>query len=179
MRKIIDNITIYLAEKIIPIEYNTDENIEIVSYGICSIITSVLNIVLSGLTSFFLGTLSYYFCFIVAFIPIRLVHKGFHCKTFLNCLLLTNVLFNISTILCTNYSNYNNLFFIFFIAIVVHYLISNERRIRFHFAYGLIYVGILFFSKKFQIYFIIAILLNILLMIGGKYNDEFSKEKII
>lgn len=117
--------------------------------------------------------------FIICFVPIRCVHKGFHCKTLLRCLVLTNILFNISAMICARCFMYKNLYWLFLIVVYLHYLISNEKHMLFHLICIFLYLSLLIFNCDFQIYFIVSIVLNIILMIGGRYSEKVSSAKII
>lgn len=170
----IDSFTLYLANIITPDEKKTDQNLEIISYGICSIITTLLNLFFCFVTSFFLGLTNYLFIFLIFFTPLRLLHKGFHCKTFLHCLLLTNLLFSFSSICCYVYCDSYSLKIFAIIALFMHYYISNEKRIVQHFIYLCIFLYLLFFRQCYLVFYCTAFFLDILLIIGGKFNEKFN-----
>lgn len=175
MKIYIDIITVYLANIIIPLEKKNEENVEIVSYGICSILTSFLNLSLSAITLTILGYQSFYYCFLLFFIPIRCLHKGFHCKTLLNCLVLTNILFTLSTLCCFYFNKSNYLFLTFISILFIHYYISIERRKLFHIGWLCVFIVMFFVSQHYLIFPNVAMILDTLLIIGGKISEIITK----
>lgn len=165
-------ITVQIAYLIIPIEKRNKNNIEIISYGICALLTSILNIILSAITLFFFHKINDYLLFLIFFIPIRCLHKGFHCKKLLNCLVLTNILFTLSVLTCSALKFLKYLYAIFFIVLILHFLFSNEKNTLLHFSLCILYIFIYFFISEIQIYLIVSLILDLILIEGEKINEK-------
>lgn len=173
----VNKISLLLANCIILDEYNTEENIEKLSYGICAFLTTFMNIIVCAMSVSILGLLKEYVLFLIFFIPIRCNHKGFHCKSFFKCVILTNILLTIATLLCAYFSIYEVPNLLFLLILCLHYFASIERRKFFHTFILMIFLVIIFYDLKLSSYLIVSLLLNIILIEGGNIDEIISKKK--
>lgn len=166
----IDTFCNLLANKIIPENEKNQDTLEELSYGICAVLTSSINLTVAGIIAYFLGIFTHYCIFLLTFIPIRISHTGYHCKTFLNCAILSNVTFLMCSLFLTSYTSMTSSLYsyIFIVLLFFHYFISNEKYLILTFVIVMIHFILKYFGYHFELYFIVSILLNSILILGGK-----------
>jgi accessory gene regulator protein AgrB len=169
----------HLAKHIVTNRYNNQEDIEVISYGICALLTSLLNVGLAIIISYIIHIPYYLITFVIFFIPIRVTHAGYHCKTFLHCLITTNTSFLTCAMICYYLSNIYIYPIIVFLLIVLHYLISKERRIILTIFITLFYILNIVQNWHLDIYFVTSLAFNILLMMGGKWHECKNKNDVM
>ncbi|GFI42332.1 hypothetical protein IMSAGC017_02380 [Thomasclavelia cocleata] len=171
--------TFYLANWIVSNNEAYKKDLEVVGYGLCALLTSILNLSISGVTTYFFNILENYVIFLCFFVPIRCTHKGFHCKKLLHCLAITNICFTSATFICSRNANTFNEPFVFFLVLFLHYYFSYERNEIIHTIIFLTYFIIYIIAPKLGIYLIISLTLNLILIGGGKLNDAVSTKKLL
>lgn len=153
--------------------YDEEEDIEVISYGIQAFISTFLNSLLSFLIAYFSNLMYEYILFNLIFIPIRLNHKGYHCKTFIGCLINSNIMIYLA-IQFINYANIDItlLTILYTLIICLHYFLSKEKKIYLTiFTYILYYIG-LYFDIKISYCFFIAVIFNTILIKGRKLHEK-------
>ena len=82
----IENLSLKIAKSVIPENEASSSNIAIISYGVQAIISTLATLLLSlFIAIFFSNKVFELLLFSITFVPIRLLHKGYHCKTFFMC----------------------------------------------------------------------------------------------
>lgn len=160
-----------MSKKIIPEEHLNDENIEKIAFGICAFTTSICSVGLSLLISLFCGLHFEMVKFCICFLPIRILHEGYHCKTFVHCAILTNITFLMMSYLLKLSININYSLFFILMLCYLNYLASKERNIIFF----LFYSFIVLFCELLSIDlmpFLLSLLLHLILIIGGKVYEK-------
>lgn len=99
---------------------DTDYNIEIVKYGLKVIVYNCITIGMILLMSYVLHDLLFSFFFLISFCYLRIKFGGYHCKTYIGCLLSTNISYLIIYILSKN-TYYRSFIFIIFIPMLMYY----------------------------------------------------------
>ena len=174
----IDIFSTMIAQLIIPENKINNENIESISYGVCALTTSLLNIGVGAMLAYLFGMLFEYLVFVLFFVPISCKHSGFHCKTFLNCLILTNCLFMCSSWVC-HIINFNLNILTIVCIILVHYFISKEHILNIHLLLMAIGVITSYFLIDINKYIFISLCLNIILMLGGVISERKNEKNLI
>lgn len=83
----------YLTMKIIPREYENDlDQIELAIYGMEGLLCNLSTLFVAIILSFIFHTTYEFVLFIFFFIPLRLSYKSFHCSSFLQCLVFSNMI---------------------------------------------------------------------------------------
>lgn len=160
-----------MSKRIIPEEYLTNENIEKIAFGICAFMTSICSVGLSIISSLFCGLQYEMIKFCVCFLPIRIMHEGYHCKKFIHCVILTNFTFLMMAYLLKFKLNINELLFILLILCYLNYLLSKERNKHFFIFYSFIILLCRMLSIDLMP-FLLSLLLHLILVIGGKFYEK-------
>lgn len=147
-----------------------DYDIEIVIYGLKIIIYNTITIGLIVLISYGLGDLLYSIFFLMSFCYLRIKIGGYHCKTYIGCLLSTNSLYLIFFMLSNNICYYN---FILMLFIPMHlyyfYLLKDLKyNIRLDSMFYLISCILSFFIYKFFIAWLSGMFLAEMLFVANK-----------
>lgn len=79
-----------------------DSDVEIAMYGLKVIVYNAITIGLIILISYGLHNLLYSIYFLMSFCYLRIKFGGYHCKTYIGCLLMTNLLYLITFMLSQN-----------------------------------------------------------------------------
>ena len=123
----INKLCTYLAKKIVPEEKNNNEDIEIITYGISALLTTIINFSTSFTLASLLGVKKEMIYLYMIFIPLRTFSNGYHCKTFIRCLCVTNCVYIICCFLIKSLYSLKIPFIFFMILNVLNYYISAER----------------------------------------------------
>ena len=164
------DLSVKIAKYIIPENELSKSNIDIIAYGIEAIISTFATSIAALLIAVFItNKFKELLMLCITFLPIRGLHKGYHCKTFLRCLITSNIMIlcatGISDILPTTLCWIGIPILLF-----VEYQLSVERMIKYT-VYEFLYILILIIiSKEFVIFSFLTLLINNILIIGGKYN---------
>lgn len=167
----IESLCTYLAKHIIPDELLTDQYIEVISYGLCALFTNCINLLLLLVLSFVCGLIRYTLSFCILYIPLRIFHKGYHCQTFLHCVILTSLSFMICSYLIKIVPYHIIMFPLFFLLIFIHYHISKEKNLLITTIYIIIFMMNFLLQLHLDIVFLLSLLLNILSMKGGDLHE--------
>lgn len=105
-----------------------DCDIEIAKYGLKVIVYNTITIGVIILISYVLRNLLYSICFLMSFCYLRIKFGGYHCKTYIGCLLSTNTFYLLLFILSKN-NYYCNFLSIIFIPLLIYYfyILSNLK----------------------------------------------------
>lgn len=168
----IENLSLKIAKSVIPENEASSSNIAIISYGVQAIISTLATSLLSlFIAIFFSNKVFELLLFSITFVPIRLLHKGYHCKTFFGCVITSNIM-----LLCATYLvNIIPLKFCLYclpIMLLIEYWASVEKK-KEYVIYEAIYIFILsIFYEDFIIFFFLTLLISNILIIGGKYHGS-------
>lgn len=169
----IETISDYIAAMLSRGIYDNDEDIEVISYGLQGYISTFLNSLLSFLIALSMNLMYEYILFNLIFIPIRLNHNGYHCKTFIGCVINSNIMIFLTT-LFIHYVHINSVLMsiIFTLFLMLHYLISNERKLKFNIAIYFLFLASLYIDIKISYCFFIVIIINTILIQGRKLHEK-------
>lgn len=154
------------------IHYNEDD-IEVIRFGLEGIICTVINTLFGICLSLYFGLFMEFMIFNLIFIPLRICHKGYHCKTFFNCLVNSNILImtNLFIISSMNIKDKILVFLIIF-SLIIHYLISYEKYKKSSIIIALITIITFNINNLIYKYILFAILSNILLIGRKRLNEK-------
>lgn len=165
----------FLTEKIAPEEYKDNpEEIEVAAYGMEGILCNTTTIGVAFIISFLFHTTKELCLLLLFFVPLRSSYKSFHCKTFKNCLILSNITVLIASIMIQNISYFISVLFINLCIVWIDYFISYERNFILHIILS-IFICILFFiSRSYLITIMISLCINtiLLLMKRGEQDEK-------
>ena len=168
----------YLTMKIIPREYENDlDQIELAIYGmeglLCNLSTLFVAIILS-FTQAFIIRISHNTCIIVLFIfffiPLRLSYKSFHCSSFLQCLVFSNMIILFASYFIKYVTNIPFLRLICLSLIVANYTLSFEKNKRLHCIEILIlylcsFIDSSFIDSSLLVIYLISLFINTILIL--------------
>lgn len=167
--KISDYIATILSKDI----YHNKDDIEVISYGLQGYISTFLNSLLSFLIALGMNLMYEYILFNIIFIPIRMKHKGYHCKTFIGCVINSNIMILIATLFIHHIEiNIVLMTILFSINIILHYVFSIEKRLRFTFVIYSLYLLSLYIDLKISYCFFVVIMFNTILIKGRKLYEK-------
>lgn len=162
-----------LAVKICKNSVDYKNDVDIISYGIQGLLSTIINFCFGLIIAFYLNLILEFILFNITFVPIRINHKGYHCKTFINCIFCSNLML----IFATKFISLIELelvhsFIVFLVILILHFLISCEKNTLLHIVIFIIYLLSLNIQMKVDIAFIVAIFTNTILIIWRKYNEQ-------
>ena len=141
----------YLTMKIIPREYENDlDQIELAVYGMEGLLCNLS-------TEFVL--------FIFFFIPLRLSYKSFHCSSFLQCLVFSNMIILFASYFIKYVTNIPFLRLICLSLIVANYTLSFEKNKRLHCIEILILYLCSFIDSSLLVIYLISLFINTILIL--------------
>lgn len=168
----------------------TKHDIKIIDYGLKVILfnsISIFSIILNSLL--FFRNISYGIIFLSAFIPIRIISGGYHCKTALRCIISFNSIYIlINTIL---YDIQYNLFILLFLSILLLFIpvyINNQKRhladrnytfIKLVILSLILIVNLLKNNRMIFISTICAHLINLILLLAAHIKSFYRNKKKI
>ena len=118
----------YLTMKIIPKEYENDlDQIELAVYGMEGLLCNLSTLFVAIILSFIFHTTYEFVLFIFFFIPLRLSYKSFHCSSFLQCLVFSNMIILFASYFIKYVTNIPFLRLICLSLIVANYTLSFEK----------------------------------------------------
>ena len=118
----------YLTMKIIPREYENDlDQIELAIYGMEGLLCNLSTLFVAIILSFIFHTTYEFVLFIFFFIPLRLSYKSFHCSSFLQCLVFSNMIILFASYFIKYVTNIPFLRLICLSLIVANYTLSFEK----------------------------------------------------
>lgn len=169
-----DKIAKFLTYKIVPEEYkNNLEEIEVATYGMESLLCNFTTLGVAFLISIIFHTTKELCLFLIFFVPLRSSYKSFHCKTFHNCLISSNVAVFTASVITKYYLYFKGSLFICLILILCNYLLSSERNILLHITIALISIFAWIIYKDYLIAIMISLCINtILLLLKRGENNE-------
>lgn len=154
----------YLTMKIMPQEYKNDfDKIELATYGMEGMLCNLSTISMAFVLSIIFHTKYEFILFILFFVPLRLSYKSFHCSSFLQCFVFSNILILFATYFIKYITNIPFLKMICFILIIANYILSFEKNKKLHcFEMFVLY---LLMDSSLLIAYLISLLINIVLLI--------------
>ena len=156
----------FLTNKIVPDEYKDDpDQIEVAAYGMEGILCNTTTIGVAFIISFLFHTTKELCFFLLFFVPLRSSYKSFHCKTFIKCLISSNIAVFIATLLMQNINYFTEIIFINLSFIWIDYFLSYERNIVLHIILSLIVCLVFTISKAYLITVMISLWINTILLL--------------
>lgn len=155
--------------------YSNQDDIDIISYGLQGIISTLLNCLLALLISIKFGLLHEFILFNIVFIPIRINHKSYHCKTFISCLINSNIMIFIATksLNQMKLELITTTILVLFFCYINH-IISVEKNIKLSSLIVSIYLIFTLISIKVCYSFLITLVINCILIKWRKINEKFK-----
>lgn len=161
-----NEISKYLATLITPIEYKSkDEDIEVVAYGIEALLCNTLTIVLAILLALICHTLKELLLFLIFFVPLRTSYKSFHCQTFFQCFLASNVTLLIASFTLQYLFYFPGMASLSFLLVIGDYFLSKERNKNMMIVILGIIIFVFIFFKNLLPYIFISCIINTILLI--------------
>ena len=151
-----------LSKKIASEEFNCKEMIEVISYGLSAIITSTLNMGIALFIASLFGLADTLLKFMMIFIPIRIMHKGYHCKKFSSCLIMTNLSFFTCSLVIFNLRERVSPIIVFIILILINFRVSKEKNYKFIIFILIEYLFNLIMGLQLEMYFVVSLVQNIM-----------------
>ena len=157
----------YLTMKIIPKEYENDlDQIELAVYGmeglLCNLSTLFVAIILSFIFHYNLRIRFIYFLF---YYLLRLSYKSFHCSSFLQCLVFSNMIILFASYFIKYVTNIPFLRLICLSLIVANYTLSFEKNKRLHCIEILILYLCSFIDSSLLVIYLISLFINTILIL--------------
>ncbi len=149
----------YLTMKIIPREYENDlDQIELAIYGMEGLLCNLSTLFVAIILSFIFHTTYEFVLFIFFFIPLRLSYKSFHCSSFLQCLVFSNMIILFASYFIKYVTNIPCL-------IVANYTLSFEKNKRLHCIEILILYLCSFIDSSLLVIYLISLFINTILIL--------------
>lgn len=148
------------------------EDLEVISYGLEGIISSLLNTAIAFVISVFTGTIIELIMLCIIFIPVRCMHKGYHCQTLLTCVLYSNIMIAIATYILHIMALQDWMFVGIIFIVGIHYCISIEKYKLLNILLLIGFYGFTFINKQIACCLFISIVLNCILISGRKLHEE-------
>ena len=164
-----------LTYKIAPEQYkNNLEELEVAAYGMEGLLCNFTTLGLAFLISILFHTTYELFLMLLYFIPLRSSYKSFHCKTFKNCLVMSNLAVLLATLTIQHLSYFSGYFFVSLLMIWINYLLSSEKNIKMHIILTVINMWILIINKDYLVTVMISLIINtvLLLLKRGEIHEK-------
>ena len=164
-----------LTYKIAPEQYkNNLEELEVAAYGMEGLLCNFTTLGLAFLISILFHTTYELFLMLLYFIPLRSSYKSFHCKTFKNCLVMSNLAVLLATLTIQHLSYFSGYFFVSLLMIWINYLLSSEKNIKMHIILTVINTLILIINKDYLVTVMISLIINtvLLLLKRGEIHEK-------
>ncbi len=156
----------YLTMKIIPREYENDlDQIELAIYGMEGLLCNLSTLFVAIILSFIFHTTYEFVLFIFFFIPLRLSYKSFHCSSFLQCLVFSNMIILFASYFIKYVTNIPFLRLICLSLIVANYTLSFEKKKRLHCIEILILYLCSFIDSSLLVIYLISLFINTILIL--------------
>ena len=156
----------YLTMKIIPREYENDlDQIELAVYGMDGLLCNLSILFVVIILSFIFHTTYEFVLFIFFFIPLRLSYKSFHCSSFLQCLVFSNMIILFASYFIKYVTNIPFLRLICLSLIVANYTLSFEKNKRLHCIEILILYLCSFIDSSLLVIYLISLFINTILIL--------------
>lgn len=155
-----------LTYKIAPEQYkNNLEELEVAAYGMEGLLCNFTTLGLAFIISILFHTTYELFLMLLYFIPLRSSYKSFHCKTFKNCLVMSNLAVLLATLTIQHLSYFSGYFFVSLLMIWINYLLSSEKNIKMHIILTVINTLILIINKDYLVTVMISLIINTVLLL--------------
>ena len=161
-----------IALNLIPDDEKNENNIELVSYGIEAVILNFITFFSATLISLSINSFKNFYLICLTFFPIRAMHKGYHCKTYSSCLLISNIIILFMIYVSNILDSINVIIFIPFL-MILEYLVSYEKKIKILIFEITYFIILTFFNVIYIKFFFMAYILNIILIILGGDKNGF------
>lgn len=164
-----------LTYKIAPEQYkNNLEELEVAAYGMEGLLCNFTTLGLAFIISILFHTTYELFLMLLYFIPLRSSYKSFHCKTFKNCLVMSNLAVLLATLTIQHLSYFSGYFFVSLLMIWINYLLSSEKNIKMHIILTVINTLILIINKDYLVTVMISLIINtvLLLLKRGEIHEK-------
>ena len=148
------------------------EDLEVLNYGLEGIISSVLNTIIALIISIITGTILEFLMLCFIFIPIRCMHKGYHCTTFLSCVLYSNIMIAIATYILQMMTFQTWMYIGILIVVTLHYYVSIEKYKAINITIILAFYICAFINIQIASCIFLSIILNIILILGRKLHEK-------
>ena len=170
----------YLTMKIIPREYENDlDQIELAIYGMEGLLCNLSTLFVAIILSFIFHTTYEFVLFIFFFIPLRLSYKSFHCSSFLQCLVFSNMIILFASYFIKYVTNIPFLRLICLSLIVANYTLSFEKNKRLHCIEILILYLCSFIDSSLLVIYLISLFINTILILLKKRWKSCLKDYLI
>lgn len=174
-----DKLAKFLTNKIVPDEYKNDpEQIEVAAYGMEGLLCNTTTLSVAFIISILFHTTKELCFFLLFFIPLRSSYKSFHCKTFINCLILSNILVFLATVFINNMNYFTGSLLVNLCFIWINYFLSFERNMLLHLILSIFICLIFTISKAYLITVMISLWINTILLLM-KRGEKVWKNMVI
>ena len=146
--------------------YENDlDQIELAIYGMEGLLCSLSTLFVAIILSFIFHTTYEFVLFIFFFIPLRLSYKSFHCSSFLQCLVFSNMIILFASYFIKYVTNIPFLRLICLSLIVANYTLSFEKNKRLHCIEILILYLCSFIDSSLLVIYLISLFINTILIL--------------
>lgn len=146
---------------------------EVASYALEAILSTTVNLSIAFIIAKFTTSVPILLTFIFIFLPIRCMHKSYHCNTFIGCVCTTNCVFFISCSLLQAALIPTSIILILGLLLINYYL-SIEHNIWLNIGIFLAYICFINVSNIIIQTITLSIFINIILIIGGKLKCKMG-----
>lgn len=169
MKSLANQITSWL---IIGQNINTDKA-EVTSYALEAILSTSVNLSIAFVIAKLTTSIPILLTFIFIFLPIRCMHKSYHCNSFIGCVCTTNCVFFISCTLLQNALIPTSIFLIIGL-LLVNYFLAIEHNVWLNIAILVGYICFINVSEIIIQTITLSIFINIILITGGKLKCKLG-----
>ena len=152
-----------------------DDMSEMVSYSLEAILTTSITAISAFLLTAYTDCVLEYLIFNACFIPIRIRHKSFHFKKFIQCFICSNLMILLCCLILKYIPYHNTVIPLLFIVLTSHFYLSIERNKFETFFIAIIFTLSLFFNKTISLAILLSVSMNTILMLGRLYNEKNIK----
>ena len=141
------------------------DQIELAIYGMEGLLCNLSTLFVAIILSFIFHTTYEFVLFIFFFIPLRLSYKSFHCSSFLQCLVFSNMIILFASYFIKYVTNIPFLRLICLSLIVANYTLSFEKNKRLHCIEILILYLCSFIDSSLLVIYLISLFINTILIL--------------
>lgn len=157
-----------LIAKSISNDCDNNDYIQMICYSLEAILSTFITTAIAFIIAALFDYIPIFIIYSISFITIRMMHKGFHFKSFVNCCLFSNIMIFISCIIIKYFALNMIEIMLFYFIIALHYYISIERNKVFTFIYTSFFTLFLVINTQISYSILIAVIIDIFLIIGRK-----------
>lgn len=166
----VEKLSLILAKEIVT--DNNPDDIELIRYGLEGILSTLINTIIALIISLLMHKTYEFLLLCITFIPIRCMHKGYHCSTLLSCTVFSNIMIIIATNILYSMTLRSWMLMGIILLAFLHYLISKEKNYYILIFSILVFYTSLYFNNAISCSIFLSLGLNTLLILGGRLHEK-------